>query len=139
MLGRLSIVLVTAFFFSAAVRADSISLQHNPTLNTQRHVLRMTAKFDTVSRVIIGDLGRGFSSAERRSLLQVKDREFFADNVPRGKLVTYEPGQLNFGFLGSSRQRGTLDTFTHQVWRFLFHPAPKGSRGRREQAESGIR
>jgi|SRR5882672_5068588 len=133
MLGRVSILFVTACSLTAGAHADSISLQHNPNLATQRQVSKATMKFNSGSPAVIGDLGRGFSTAERRSLLQVKGREFFGDRVSHGKLVTSEPG-VNLNFLGNTRPEGSLDTFTRQVWRFLFHRSPTGARGRREQA-----
>jgi hypothetical protein len=133
MLGRVSILFVTACSLTATAGADSISLQHNPSLATPKQIFKLTMKSNTASPAVIGDLGRGFSTAERRSLLQVKDREFFGDRVSHGKLVTSEPG-LNLNFLGNTRPEGSLDTFTRQIWRFLFHRAPTGARGRREQA-----
>jgi hypothetical protein len=136
MVGRLSIALATACFLSVVACADSISLQHNPNLATQRRALRATAKFLTASHAITGDLGRGFSAAERRSLLRIKSGEFLGDNVPRGRLVTAEPGQLNFDFLGSSaRTPQAPNSFTDLV-RALFQRKPHGARGRRELAEA---
>lgn len=139
MVRRLSILLVTACLSSAATRADSILFVHHLNMTERRPHLKATTKSDAVSRVVAGGLGRGFTSAEQRSSLRPGNPGGLVDNTPRGSLVTSEPGQLNFDFLGNTRPQGTVNTFTRQVWRFLFQRAPKGSRGRRALAEAGGR
>ena len=136
MVGRWFISLAITCLFNVGATADSISLQHNPSLATPRRALRATTKFITASHAVTGDLGRGFSAADGRSHLQVNGGEFFGGNVPRGILATSESGSLNLGFLGNGSPPQSLSTFD-RLWRYLFHRIPTGARGRREQAGGG--
>lgn len=121
---------------SGGAGADSISLQHNPGLATPRRTLRATMKFIPGSHAVTGDLGRGFSAADRRAHLQANGGASFGGNVPRGSLATSESGPLNLGFVGNGSQPSSKSTFD-RLWRYLFHRIPTGARGRREQAGGG--
>ena len=137
MLGRLSIFVVTVCVLNAVAYGESISFQRNPGLVTKGHAVLGTMQFDTVSHAISGDLGRGFSNAEHRSLIQPPGRELHMDAGPRGSLIPPVNRHLNFGFYRRSQfaQQSAADL----VLQTLFDRKPKGPRGRRELAEANAK
>ena len=137
MLRRLLIFVLTACVLNAGAHGESISFQRNPGLVAKGHTVLGTAQFDSVSHAMTGNLGRGFSNAEHRSLIEPTSRELHRDAVPRGSLIRSVNRQLNFGFYRKSQfaQQSAADL----VLQTLLDRKPKGRRGRRELAETNAK